>query len=95
MSKRIKGSLVYEHVIAAMNELGPDTSNWPRGRLSTKFDVIDPRDGMRYPPKLILSLAIKYLDGAELHLSRHSGGEDTNDQLRRLGFRIEPKSANH
>lgn len=90
--KRIKGELSRDHVLAAMDQLGLDQAKWPRGRASTKFDVIDPRNGMRYPPKLVLSLAVKLVDGVELPLNKHSGGKDSNGMLEKLDFKIEPKA---
>ena len=45
-------------------------------------------EGKPYPPKYTISLANKFANGEELGSSRFSGGQETNNFLRRLGFDI-------
>ena len=52
---------------------------------STKWDVIDPESGDRFPPKAVLRIA-KELAGDNSALQ--GGGWPTNDPLERLGFDI-------
>ena len=49
--------------------------------------------GKRYPPKLVVSLAVRHASGAELDRAGFAGGEDsaTHRLLKRLGFQIVPK----
>lgn len=52
---------------------------------STKWDIIDPETGERFPPKAVLRIA-KYLAGDKSPLQ--GGGWPTNDPLQQLGFEI-------
>lgn len=60
---------------------------------STKYDLI--YQSKRYPPKAILGLAARRLLGRALRPSEFSGGEQSKAVavLRKLGFIVEPKSA--
>jgi len=73
-----------EHIIKAMGEI--KKSGIPKGRCSRKFLL--EFEGKFYPPKYVISLANKYANGVELDSSTFSGGRETNDFLRVLGFRI-------
>ena len=73
-----------EHVIKAIEEI--KRSGVPEGRRSRKFLL--EFEGEFYPPKYVISLANKYANGVELDPSAFSGGRETNDFLRALGFRI-------
>jgi len=73
-----------EHVLKAIEEV--KRSGIPEGRGSKKFLV--EFNGIYYPPKYIISLANKYVNGEELNPSEFSGGKESNDFLRALGFRI-------
>ena len=88
---RIPPELRRDHILVAMDRLGPDSSTWPPRSASTKYNIIDPRTGMRFPPKLVLSVAVSALPGYDLPRGRISGGPDTNNVLKRLGFDIVPK----
>jgi len=76
-----------QHVEAAIQEI--DRGGTPTERESTKFDLI--RGGKQYPPKYTLSLAAKFATGTELDPSQFSGGSETNDFLKSLGFEIAPR----
>lgn len=52
---------------------------------STKWDVIDPETGERFPPKAVLRIA-KQLAGDTTRLQ--GGGWPTNDPLQELGFHV-------
>jgi hypothetical protein len=80
-----------DHVLQAMAQLGPGSAIWPRGSRSTVHDVINPRDGMRFPPKLVVSKAAEIATGRPLSRRDFSGGPETNDRLMALGFKILPK----
>jgi hypothetical protein len=78
------------HVRAAMDQLGPDKSLWPKRRLSTKYDVIhpDPQKRWRMPPKLVMSVAAGIATGEELAATKFHGGREVNQRLHALGFDI-------
>ncbi|MCD6535735.1 MAG: hypothetical protein J7K49_01715 [Thaumarchaeota archaeon] len=73
-----------EHIIKAIGEIRK--SGIPKGRRSRKFVL--KFEGKSYPPKYVISLANKYANGAELNPSEFSGGRESNDFLRALGFQI-------
>ena len=73
-----------EHVLKAMDEV--ERTGIPEGRGSKKFLI--EFNGNYYPPKYIISLANKYANGEELKPSEFSGGTESNDFLRALGFKI-------
>lgn len=45
-------------------------------------------NGDHFPPKYIISLANRYVNGRKLDFSEFSGGKETNDFLRAVGFNI-------
>lgn len=73
-----------EHIIKAIGEV--KRVGIPKDRGSKKFLL--ECNGENYPPKYIVSLANKYANGSELNPSEFSGGEETNEFLRALGFNI-------
>jgi 5-methylcytosine-specific restriction protein B len=88
MITRIPRELNKQHILAAMDHIGGDQSTWPPRSASTKYDVVDPRNGARFPPKLVLEMAVKEITGQPLSRKRISGGSDTNRRLEALGFKI-------
>ena len=73
-----------EHVIRAIQSV--DISGIRKGRKSKKYFLL--YNGKHYPPKYLISLANLYVNGIELPSSDFSGGNDTNNFLRSLGFKI-------
>ena len=80
----IPSVIAAKHVNAAMDEI--DRDGIPKGRESRKFFVS--REGKRYPPKYVISVACKIATGQELDPSTFNGGAETNDALRSFGFPI-------
>ena len=78
-----------EHVIKAIEEI--KKNGIPIGRHSKKFLL--EFNGKHYPPKYVISLANKYANGEILDPTRFSGGKETNDFLKNLGFNIIDVSA--
>lgn len=78
-----------EHIRQALEEIQRD--GVPKDAESTGYDLVD--GGHRYPPKLVLSLAVKHATGEPLDRANFSGGEESPAfrLLRRLGFEIQPK----
>ena len=81
--------LTGEHVLQALKEI--DRDGIPHEAASVRYDLL--HEGKTYPPKLVLSLAVKYATGEPLDRTAFSGGEESASFriLRRLGFVIEPK----
>ncbi|MGQ9570403.1 MAG: hypothetical protein ACUVUQ_06095, partial [Thermodesulfovibrionales bacterium] len=73
-----------EHIIKAIEEV--EKVGIPKGSGSKKFLL--EYDGKCYPPKHIISLANKYANGKELDPSEFSGGKESNNFLRYLGFNV-------
>jgi len=73
-----------KHVIKAIEEI--KKVGIPKSRSSKKFLL--EFNGDYYPPKYVVSLANKYPNGKELEPSEFSGGKESNDFLRALGFNI-------
>lgn len=71
-----------EHVLAALSDI--DRQGIPAGRQSTKFELV--HDDRRYPPKVVISLAVFHATGHELPCTEFSGGEQANGFLAALGF---------
>jgi len=73
-----------QHIIQAINEI--ERSGVRYHRESVRYNLI--YEGKPYPPKYVLSIANKYANGRELEPSKFSGGAETNDFLKELGFSI-------
>jgi MoxR-like ATPase len=73
-----------EHILKAIEEV--ERSGTPRDRGSDRYDL--EYNKKLYPPKYIISLANKYANGKELDHSEFSGGDETNNLLKSLGFNI-------
>lgn len=80
-----------EHVLQAIADIERD--GVPPDAQSRTYDLI--YKGKRYPPKLVLSLAVKKATGEELDRATFAGGEGTAafKLLTSLGFDIQPKDA--
>ena len=85
----IPSNIEREHIIKAIREI--DSNGIPSGRESRSFLLIFKRK--QYPPKYVLSLANKFPNGEELDPSRFSGGQETNNFLKGLGFDIKEISS--
>ena len=80
----IPSNIEREHIIKAIREI--DSNGILPGRESRSFLLIF--EGKRYPPKYVLSLANKFVNGEKLDPLRFGGGQETNNFLKRLGFDI-------
>jgi 5-methylcytosine-specific restriction protein B len=85
----LEAALTADHVKAALVEI--DKEGVPADAVSSTYDLVD--GDKQYPPKFVLSLALKHATGKELSRHEFSGGEDTwaFRVLRQLGFSIVPK----
>ncbi len=60
-------------------------------RHSVKWSVL--HEGLRYPPKYVLSIANIHADGKEWPPDKFSGGDESNEFVSHLGFEIISKSS--
>lgn len=72
------------HVLKAIQYI--ERHGIPASRKSKKFKL--EFNGKYYPPKYVVSLASRFASGRELDTSLFSGGNETNEFLRKLGFEI-------
>jgi len=72
------------HILKAIREI--DMNGVPKGRKSRKFQLF--YNGKHYPPKYVISLANKYANGMGLEPSEFSGGQETNNFLKKLVFEV-------
>jgi len=81
----IPPEITRDHIIQAIKEI--DTSGYPERNESRKYDLLF--EGKRFPPKVVLSYANKYLNEKVLDVSQFSGGESAaNKFLKERGFEI-------
>lgn len=80
----ISKNITRETVIEALHEI--DTNGVPKHRLSTKYHLS--HEGKQYPPKYVISIANKIINGTELKADEFGGGEESNTFLTTLGFEI-------
>ncbi len=83
-----KDKLTKAHILAALAEI--DKSGVPEGRQAKGYDLV--HDGKKYPPKYVISLAVKHATGKELPHTKFSGGEKTNSVLRGFDFEVVPRA---
>jgi len=76
------------HILKAIQDI--QKHGYPPKKASTGYDLF--YEGRRFPPKYVLSIAHKFVDGTELPTNDFFGGKKTNDFLFRRGFVIVPKS---
>ncbi|KRE45821.1 HNH endonuclease [Paenibacillus sp. Soil522] len=70
------------HIISAIEFI--DKHGIANHRESTKYVVV--YNEKHYPPKYAISIANRYANGSELEPSEFSGGVESNNFLKRLGF---------
>src|SRR5215471_7559053 len=79
-----RGKITRDNVLSAVAEI--DANGIPKGREARGFDLLC--EGKAYPPKYVISVAVKAATGQALDLSEFTGGEPTNSTLRDLGFDV-------
>lgn len=82
----IPDNITRDAVLKAIAEI--DAQGIPLKRNSRSYHLI--QNGRSYPPKYVISIANKYVNGYELSHEEFTGGKQTNDFLRNLGFVIVP-----
>jgi hypothetical protein len=76
------------NIVAAISQV--EREGVPQRRRATKYVLIHGRQS--YPPKYVVSLAVKSATGRELDPQEFGGGDETNSLLRKLGFTVVPLS---
>lgn len=80
----IPSNIKKDDVLRAINYI--DNNGIPKERESTKFCLN--YNAKQYPPKYIISIANMFANGIELSPSTFSGGEESNNFLKKLEFEI-------
>ena len=80
----IPDNITKKHVLNAIADI--DRNGVPAGRGSKKYNLL--HGGRLYPPKYLVSIANRMVNGRELPSSDFSSGKEVNDFLTRLGFLI-------
>ena len=75
-----------EAILAAIQYI--DEDGIPKSRLSRTYNL--KHNGKLYPPKYLISIANKLINGTELEPFMFGGGVETNSFLEKLGFEITP-----
>lgn len=84
----IPKEITEEHIRHAIDDI--DKKGFPAKRESTKFNLVF--NGKEYPPKYVISRACFYAIGKELDNEEFSGGTETNNFLKNLGFETHLKA---
>lgn len=84
----IPQNITNHHVLLAIEEIRQN--GIPEKNHSKRYSV--PYEGKLYPPKLLISYANRHANGVELPSADFSGGDQSNNLLRHLGFEIVSKS---
>jgi hypothetical protein len=80
----INKNITSENVLRAIQEI--DKNPYPRNRESRKYKLVF--NNKLYPPKYVLSVANKFVNGRELDADLFNGGAEANNYLCSLGFTI-------
>lgn len=80
----IPSNIGRQDIITAIDDIRK--SGVQKGRGSSRFQLVV--DGQAFPPKYVVSLANRYVNGEELDPSTFGGGSETNLFLTKLGFQV-------
>ena len=81
----IPKNITRDHVLKALEKI--DNEGVPSKRQSRKHLLL--HDGKEYPPKYTVACANFYANGEFLSSELFSGGAETNNFLKKLGFEID------
>jgi hypothetical protein len=82
MAAMIPRNITHAHILRAIADL--QLSNVPKRKQATRFVLIS--NGKALPPKLVISRANFYANGAELPTAMFSGGSETLNYLIQAGL---------
>ena len=80
----IPRNITREHILQALSDI--DLQGVPAKRSATKYSL--EHCGHSYPPKLVISFAAFHALGFHLDPLSFSGGQESNEFLRQIGFRV-------
>jgi len=80
----IPKNITKDHIKKALKEI--DKSGVPKRRESTRYSL--EYEGKLYPPKYVVSIANEYANGKELGSKGFNDGAETNNFLKKRGFKI-------
>jgi 5-methylcytosine-specific restriction endonuclease McrA len=83
----IPKTITREHILQSIKQINID--GYDKKNESTKYDLL--YNGVRYPPKVIISLAYKFVSGSPHSVDDFSGGSESNNFLKVHGFSIVDK----
>ncbi len=76
-----------DQILQAIEQI--DAEGYDKKNESTKYDLL--YNGRRYPPKITISLAHIFVSGSPHSVDKFSGGDESNNFLKGLGFSIVDK----
>jgi len=88
MAPGIPRNIRKEHIISALAAI--DREGYPKEHESIKYSLV--YEGRRYPPVWVIRTANIFANGEPLDTSLFSGGEQSNNFLKKSGFRIVKKT---
>lgn len=80
----IPENISHNNILQALEYI--DRHGVPKDRHSVKWSL--KHEGRLYPPKYVISIANRFENGEEWPPEKFSGGPETNQYLKKLGFRI-------
>lgn len=83
----IPKTITRDHILQTIDLV--DTEGYESKYESTKYDLL--HNGRRYPPKILISLAYQIVSGRPHPVAEFSGGAESNNFLKGLGFSIVDK----
>ena len=83
----IPSEIKKEHIIQAIEKI--DEEGIPLRNESKDYDLL--WNNKHYPPKLLISYAHQFANGSILDTNTFSGGKESNDFLKNLGFTVHEK----
>jgi len=88
MTPGIPRNIKKEHIISALAAI--DAEGYPKAHESTRYSLV--YEGRKYPPVWVIRTANIFANREPLDTSLFSGGEQSNNFLRKFGFRIVKKT---
>lgn len=88
MTPGIPRNIRKEHIISALATI--DKEGYPKEHESIKYSLV--YEGRKYPPVWVIRTANLFANGEPLDPTLYSGGEQSNNFLKKFGFRIVKKT---
>ncbi|HOW34202.1 MAG TPA: hypothetical protein PLN32_07070, partial [Methanoregulaceae archaeon] len=88
MAPGIPRNIRKEHIISALATI--DKEGYPKEHESIKYSLV--YEGRKYPPVWVIRTANVFANGEPLDPTLYSGGAQSNNFLKKFGFRIVKKT---